>query len=203
MENQPFCQQVVAVFDFDGTMTTTDSLPYFFKETSGLYKTCYEILRHVPKLICCLYDQSARQKAKESLLKSFFRGMPIDELRLKGKAFAEGALNRLVRQNALDKLKWHLQMSHRCILISANLDVYLDVFAKNHGFNDCLSSQVDFDEKGLVTGRLKGLNCIGEEKVGRLKELLGEKNYTLYAYGDSDGDKELLAYADYPFYRCF
>lgn len=204
MENKEFCQPVIAAFDFDGTITTRDSLLDFFKETSGTVKTYYEIVRHLPKLIRCIYTQSARQEVKESFIKSFFGGMSINELRSKGKTFAEGSLNNLVRKQALDKIKWHLDRGHRCILISANLDVYLDVFAKNHGFHDCISSKVDFDEQGLVTGRLKGFNCIGHEKVRRLQELLGyKKNYTLYAYGNSHGDKELLSYADHPFYKCF
>jgi len=38
--------------------------------------------------------------------------------------------------------------------------------------------------------------------MGRLEALLGVRDgFTLYAYGDSRGDRELLATADYGYYR--
>jgi phosphatidylglycerophosphatase C len=38
----------------------------------------------------------------------------------------------------------------------------------------------------------------------RLETLLGPRDgYTLYAYGDSRGDKALLSAADFPFYKKF
>jgi phosphatidylglycerophosphatase C len=57
---------------------------------------------------------------------------------------------------------------------------------------------------GRVTGRLAGANCYGPEKVRRLLALNPEReSYTLFAYGDGRGDRELLAAADHPYYRCF
>jgi hypothetical protein len=50
-----------------------------------------------------------------------------------------------------------------------------------------------------LTGRLLGKNCYGPEKVQRLKTLLGSlEDYVIYTYGDSKGDRELLAIAQYP-----
>jgi phosphoserine phosphatase len=59
-------------------------------------------------------------------------------------------------------------------------------------------------EDGRITGRLSGRNCYGPEKVERLEEVLGKlDNYLVYAYGDSKGDRELLAVADHGFFRHF
>lgn len=206
MQNKKICQDrdVIAAFDFDGTISTRDSLPYFLKFTTGSFKTFYKLFTHIPMFIAFYLKQVSRQQVKESLIKSFFKGMPIDDLRQEGEKFAKGPLLKILKSKALDKINWHLKCGHKCVLVSANLDVYLDAFAKNHGFYASLASRVDFDDKGLVTGYLKGDNCREVEKVRRLQELFGkEKNYVLYAYGDSDGDKALLDYADYPFYREF
>ena len=87
-----------------------------------------------------------------------------------------------------------------CVLISASIDAYLDPWSKLAGFDHVICSRLETTPAGNVTGRLVGLNCWGPEKVRRLEELFGPlKKYTLYAYGDSRGDKELLAGADYPF----
>ena len=53
------------------------------------------------------------------------------------------------------------------------------------------------------SGRLDGPNCRGPEKVRRLREWfdrqgLDRADLTLWAYGDSSGDRELLAWADHP-----
>jgi len=213
MQKNPFCQStktdpvkkpIVAAFDFDGTITTRDSLPYFLVYASGFFKTFFKLAMHIPKFIACLLKIISRQQVKESLLKSFFKGMPIETLRSEGKKFAKGPLKKIVKQDALDELKKQQAQGARCILVSANLDVYLDEFAKLYGFHDCIASKVDFDGQGLVTGYLQGLNCREIEKVRRLEQLLGPRDdYILYAYGDSDGDKEMLEFADFPFYRKF
>ncbi len=42
------------------------------------------------------------------------------------------------------------------------------------------------------------------ERVRRLEAIIGElKQYCIYAYGDSQGDRELLQVADFPYYRPF
>ncbi len=70
------------------------------------------------------------------------------------------------------------------------------------GFDDVIATRLESHEDGTVTGKLSGANCFGSEKVRRLEALLGAREgYSLYAYGDSRGDKELLSSADYPYYR--
>ena len=40
-------------------------------------------------------------------------------------------------------------------------------------------------------------NCYGQEKVNRFLQVEPDrKSYVLYAYGDSSGDKEMIALAD-------
>ncbi len=109
-----------------------------------------------------------------------------------------------IKPQAMERLHWHKQQGHDCILVSASLELYLVPWAKRHGFQDILASRLEIDQKGRVTGQLIGKNCWGAEKRRRLIELLGpQKYYQLYAYGDSRGDQELLEIADYPFYRLF
>jgi HAD superfamily phosphoserine phosphatase-like hydrolase len=88
------------------------------------------------------------------------------------------------------------------VVISASLDLYVRPWAINAGFDDVLATHLQTHEAGLVSGKLAGANCFGIEKVRRLQALLGDRDgYTLYAYGDSRGDRELLSSADYAYYR--
>jgi phosphatidylglycerophosphatase C len=47
-----------------------------------------------------------------------------------------------------------------------------------------------------VTGAFAGANCRGPEKVRRLREAFGDDVRLEAAYGDTDGDKEMLALAE-------
>ena len=64
-----------------------------------------------------------------------------------------------------------------------------------------LCTHLEADAAGRLTGRLDGPNCRGPEKERRLRAWLtdrGLEKATLWAYGDSRGDRELLALADRP-----
>lgn len=192
----------VAAFDFDGTLTYSDTLIPFFRSTFGNLKTAKGLLKLLPRLSTYFIGNVSRQQAKELILTHFLKDLPYNEVESFGKVFAEGTLESLLNVKAMDKFKWHKSQGHTCVLISANLSFYLFPWAQNAGFDHAITSCAAINEKGRITGKLEGLNCYGPEKVKRLKELMGDKsNYTLYAYGDSQGDAELLNYADFPFYR--
>lgn len=191
---------VIAAFDFDGTLTYHDTLLPFLLFISGYFSTTMKLLKAAPPLLGFPLGLTSRQEAKESLLTSFLKGMPIEDLKEYGNKYASSVLNRHLKKEGMEKLKMHQEAKHRCVLVSANLDVYLTPWAKLNGFQDLLCSQVAIDSTtDQVTGKLEGTNCWGEEKRKRLLALLGPKeNYILYAYGDSRGDKEMLELADYP-----
>lgn len=198
MNTEP--KKVIAAFDFDGTLTDRDSTLYFLFFSAGFIKTVYLLATKLPILCAFLLGIAPRQTAKEAIFAAFFGGKSLSYLKQLGENFALQRVSKYLRPAALEKLQWHQQQGHRCILISASLDVYLYPWAKLYGFNDILTTRLSTDSMGNVSGKLLGLNCHGPEKVERLKELVGKlSGYEIYAYGDSDGDKELLAIANHPF----
>ena len=69
-------------------------------------------------------------------------------------------------------------------------------------FNDIFDAEVDKDHNGLITGKFLSKNCYGKEKVNRLLiEGVKKEDFYIYAYGDSEGDKEMGKFAD-EFYMC-
>lgn len=126
----------------------------------------------------------------------------METLRGEGDVFARTVLPSHVRKEAQKRLQWHKDEGHRCVLVSAQIDIYLEAWGKFAGFDDVVCSRMAVDSKGCATGRLVGANCWGPEKVRRLEELLGPReSYTLYAYGDSRGDREMLAIANHAFLK--
>jgi HAD superfamily hydrolase (TIGR01490 family) len=210
---------VIAAFDFDGTMTVADtSLPFvLFVLGSSKYRRKVlplapifgiDLLRAVGREGVCsgLGGPLGRirgrweNNAHERILRRCFAGLSGEELRVHGEAFAQRGMDRFVRPASLDRLQWHKQQGHGCVLISASVDVYLEPWGKAVGFDHVIGTTLELDDEGVLTGRLASEPCWGGAKVDRLQSHLGSlEDYTVYAYGDSAGDRELLAVADHGF----
>ncbi len=193
---------VVAAFDFDGTLTHRDTLVPFLLQVVGLGHFVRNAFVLLPTLSAYGLRIIRNDVAKQRVLSRFFAGMHIDTLRGKATEFAEHQLPGLIRPEAARRFAWHKQQGHRCIVISASLEIYVRPWALSKGFDDVLATQLETRADGSVSGNLLGENCFGSEKVKRLDALLGARSsYILYAYGDSRGDKELLSVADHAYYR--
>lgn len=195
---------VVAAFDFDGTLTYRDSLLPFMIFVRGKMRSTFYISLEIPRLLGFVLKMVSRQEAKEALLSRFFGGENIESLRRWGLEFSELSLPYLLKPEALQRFHWHKKQGHRCIIVSAGIDLYMQPWAKKVGFSDVISSQLAVASNNLVSGKLQGVNCWGPEKVQRINRLLGPKSgYVLYAYGDSRGDQEMLELADYAYKETF
>jgi HAD superfamily hydrolase (TIGR01490 family) len=193
---------VVAAFDFDGTLTRRETLLPFLLHTLGAVAVARDALVLSPTLAGYALGLIDNGIAKERVFIQCLAGMRMDELQQEGERFASYVLPGLLRHDAMQRLEWHKQQGHRCVVISASLELYVRPWAIKAGFDDVIATRLEMQEDGCVTGKLSGNNCFGIEKVSRLETLLGSLGgYTLYAYGDSRGDKELLSSADYAYYR--
>jgi HAD superfamily hydrolase (TIGR01490 family) len=195
---------IVAAFDFDGTLTRRDTMFPFLLFVVGWGEFIRHIITLIPTLARYGLGLIRNDIAKERVFTRFLSGMNMVELQSKAAQFAAQKLPALLCTEAMQRLAWHKQQRHRCIVISASLEIYLQPWAINSGFDDVLATQLEILQGENISGKLSGRNCFGIEKVNRLGKLLGNReSYILYAYGDSNGDKELLAYADSPYYRNF
>jgi phosphatidylglycerophosphatase C len=193
---------VVAAFDFDGTLTTRDTLIPFLNYYAGPLGFVRGVARSLPVLVAYGLRLMRNDVAKERMLINFLAGIQLPALKQVGRKFATEQLEALMRPGALQRLRWHQAQGHTVVVISASLDIYLEPWAQAVGVDRVLCSSLRSDRAGRVSGRLAGANCFGPEKLRRLQDSLGDRSgYILYAYGDSRGDRELLASADHAFYR--
>ncbi len=193
-------KKTVAAFDFDKTMTYRDTLLPFLFHLHPLHLKLTKALKLIPTVVKYKLGFLQNQEAKERLLKAFLRNRSYEKLQYQAHVFANLRLSHYLRPEALERLHWHHGKGHACILISAGLEVYLKPWATSLGLE--VSATRLKVNNGRITGKIDGKNCYGQEKVNRLLKRFGPKeNFTLYAYGDSEGDKELLELADYPYYR--
>lgn len=192
----------IVLFDFDGTLTRRDTLLPFLRYCVGTPRFLGILASQAPGLLGLAAGLLPNDLVKQRVLEAFFHGWELEELRQLGQAFAKEVLPRLLRPSTIEILRWHLGRQHRCFLVSASLDVYLEPWAQGQGFTGVLCSQLEVSDSGRVSGQLLGRNVFGPEKVARLtRALAGELDWIEYAYGDSRGDREMLALAKYGWYR--
>lgn len=193
---------VVAAFDFDGTLTQRDTMFSFLLHVVGWSEFVRCVFVQAPTLGGYGLGIIRNDIAKERVFTRFLSGMEIVELQRKAEQFAVQKMPGLLRYEAMQRLDWHKRQGHRCVVISASLELYVRPWAQRAGFDDVIATHLETREDGRITGKLSGENCYGIEKTRRLEALLGARDgYTLYAYGDSRGDRELLSLADYAYYR--
>lgn len=194
-------KQGVAAFDFDGTITTSDSLRDFLRHTVGTTRLISGAIRISPSLFGALTGICDRGDAKARMLAVTLGGMTRLELETAAHCYATERLPKLIRPEMVERIREHQVRGDRLVLVSASLSLYLEVWAKSMGFDAVLATDLEF-RNGRFSGRLASRNCWGPEKVRRLHEWFGHSpSHPLYAYGDSLGDAEMLALADYAWLR--
>lgn len=186
----------VAAFDFDGTLVAGDSLPRYLSLLLGRRRFVNLLSRAAPAMLSA-YRRSGRDGAKAALLSRAVAGVAVTHAATVGETFA-AQLATEVRPRMLERLAWHAGEGHRTVLVSASLALYLEPFGKLVGLDDVIATRLEVGPEGLLTGRLLGENVRAAQKALLLGRLLGSDPVTVWAYGDSRGDREMLAMADFP-----
>jgi HAD superfamily hydrolase (TIGR01490 family) len=186
----------VAAFDFDGTLVPGDSLPRYLSLLLGRDRFGRALGRALPAMVSG-YRSGGRDAAKSALLARAIAGTPATRAAEVGERFAS-QLTGEIRPPMMERLAWHQSQGHRTVLVSASLALYLQPFGELIGFDHVIATQLEVGPAGLLTGQLLGENVRAAQKALMLERLLGSDPVTVWAYGDSRGDREMLAMADHP-----
>ena len=189
-------KRCIAVFDLDGTLTTKDTLLEFIKFACGVPRFYWGFLLFCPILILMKLHLFPNWKAKQMFFSHFFKGWEYNDFKAKGQLFAN-EIEKMENRKMLEKLNDHLNHSDVVYVISASIFEWVQPWCEKIGVSRVLATQIEVDANGIISGRFATKNCYGKEKVRRLREVEPERHsYILYAYGDSRGDKEMIAFSD-------
>ena len=192
----------LAIFDFDGTISTKDSFVDFIVFAHGGLKARLGFILLSPVLFLYLLKILPGHQTKECFLTLFFHGWEEERFRRKAEEYANTALIHIIRQQAREKIVWHKSQGHQVVVVSASFEEYLRVWCERQHI-DIIATRAQFSN-GKVTGALSTPNCYGVEKINRLKQKYNLENFKyIYAYGDSNGDLPLKTIAHEFHYQLF
>lgn len=195
---------VVAAFDFDGTLTRRDTLLPFLLQGLGWARFAGVMVRCSPWLLGFALRLLPNHVAKRRLLHLAFAGRSVREVDGWTTQWL-ATLPSQLRPDALAQLTEHQRAGHRCVMVSASPDVYLQRAAQSLGFDGLICTEMAVAQ-GVLTGGLHTPNCHGAQKVVRLTQWLDAQGLqrdgiTLHAYGDTSGDKPMLRMANQAWYQ--
>jgi phosphatidylglycerophosphatase C len=190
----------IVAFDFDGTLTVRDSFAAFLAWDAGGPKAALAAARLAPAALRYVLDRD-RGRLKAAAVGAFLGGRPLTAAQTAAQAFAEEVA--LLRPDALRCWEAWGARGARRVIVTASPEFLVAPFARRLGAQRLIATRLAVDAQGRLTGALVGRNCRGPEKVQRLRAAFGADVRLAAAYGDSAGDREMLAIADEAGMRVF
>ena len=157
----------IYAFDFDGTLTTKDTLLEFIRFAKGSGQMFRGFLLFSPLLLLMKLHLYPNWKAKQQVFSYFFKGMNIDDFNVLCTHFAEQN-KHLLRPAGIEKVRQAIEEEQATVLIiSASIDNWVRPF---------------FDE---IDKKIQVLGTQIETKGGRLTGQFTTKNWLWTAKGES------------------
>jgi HAD superfamily hydrolase (TIGR01490 family) len=190
----------LALFDFDGTITEGDTFSSFLLFAVRRRRIMLGAVPLSPVVLCYRLGLISARQARPIVSRVGFQGEPANSVREVGRRYAVDVLPRTVRRRALERIHWHKSQGDTVVVVSASLDTYLGPWCESIGVERICTELEERD--GRLTGRYRHGDCSGPTKVSRIRAQYELSRYAvIYAYGDTDDDREMLQLAHRKYYR--
>jgi phosphatidylglycerophosphatase C len=208
-------QDVVAAFDFDGTLTRGGSVWQFLSTMRGRGPVLGSGIVLLPKLVrAAAFGGRAADEAKEALFVRTLAGLTAADVAGRAAAFGVSHYHHRSRTKLRARLDWHRRQGHRVVLVSASPEYYVRAVGAELGVDGVVATRLEVDRDGRLTGRFAGANCRGARKLAGLEHWIEASSEPtrdgdstrdarldtgrpyVWAYGNSAGDLEMLEGAD-------
>ena len=184
------------VTDFDGTLTTSDSMFRIIVFHRGRWWLYANLLLLSPLILLMFLGVYSNQRTKEKLLYRCFGNICEEDFQKLCEEFAM-THHHILRQDLYQNLLEQKRQGKTVIVITASPEQWVKSLVPEF---QIIGTKMEFSAKGF-TGSFLTPNCYGQEKVNRLLQAypdltINRSHYHITAYGDSKGDKQMLEFAD-------
>jgi phosphatidylglycerophosphatase C len=202
IQKKEIVKKEIAFFDFDGTITSKDTLLEFIKFTKGRFRFYLGFIINFHYLIALKLKIISNQSAKEKILNFFFKNTSAQTFERYCSSFSRNILPHLLRPKAIEEITRLKEKNITVVIVSASPENWIEDWIKRNELQ-LIASKLEIKD-GKLTGKLLGKNCHGNEKVSRIREVFSlDDHIVVAAYGDSIGDKPMLQLAEKAYYKPF
>lgn len=189
----------LALFDFDGTLTTRDTFLPFLRFAIPPGRMLAGGFALAPVLAAHQVGLVSSARVRPWLSRAGFAGVSAQSVRELGQRFATEVIPRSVDATMLSRLKAHQENGDTVYVVSAGLDVYLQPWCDAQGVG-LLCSQLE-ERGGALTGRYRRGDCSGA-KATLVRANVDLRRFSeISAYGDTAEDEAMLALAHRRYFR--
>ena len=190
----------LALFDFDGTITRGDTYQPFLRYAVRWTRVAAGIVPMMPVAVAYQMGWLSARRARPIASGLMFIGASADAVRDLGRRYATEVLPRTIRPRALERIRWHQEHGDTVVVVSGSLDAYLAPWCESVGVERiCTELEV---RSGRLTGRYCRGDCSGPTKTLLIRERYDLTRYPIiYAYGNTEEDREMLELAHRRYYR--
>jgi HAD superfamily hydrolase (TIGR01490 family) len=189
----------LALFDFDGTITDRDTFAPFIYSAVSRVRVALGAALLSPMIAAYQLGVLPATRMRRAMAWMSFWGRGEEEVNEAGIAYAK-TLNNVLRKEALGRLRWHRDNGDQIVVVSASLGAYLRPWCEGNGL-ELICTELEA-RAGVLSGRYAGGDCSGAEKMRRVLARYDLGRYeVVYAYGDTEEDRELIGLAHKRYFR--
>lgn len=174
-----FCETLV---DFQ---TADEFVLYIASKKSFKTFVVKEFVRRLLKSMRIL-----RGDKNKKFLLSYLKGLTELELEVYSERYHKEKVRNSIIKNTLLKVEKLKSEGYEIALVSGGYSSYINYFAAEFGFKYVIATDIEVSA-GIVTGRIDGLNCMGVNKLYKLKTEIDLEsiNYDqCYVFSDHESD---------------
>ncbi|WP_347456804.1 HAD family hydrolase [Acinetobacter thermotolerans] len=187
--------QALALFDFDGTLYPHDSFTGFIFDVLKKRHIIKRGLKVLPWIMAYYLKVYPAHKMRPKLYCAMFNGCELKMIQPLAQHYTDKLLKEL-EPSLLKQLQQHQQLGHKIILVSATIDLYLEMIAQALNV-ELICSKVEIKNRKL-TGKYLTPDCSCMQKKLKILEVVNLADYeVIYAYGNSEEDLEILSLAQH------
>lgn len=189
-----------AFFDFCDTIVNVQSADDFIKFILIKNKNYHKLIIWYflkSKLMDFLLKKTRLKKNRKFLLLLLLIGLKKSIIDDYAFLYYTEKLKIKLNEIILNKIKT-LKSTHTIIIVSGGYSPYIKHFANEFSIDNVIANEFSY-KKDFFTGKITSNDCLGLEKVNRVKELLKIKNNKLensIAFSDCFSDKPLFDFCE-------